>query len=126
MALPDSYPLRLLRISSAVGKMTLNFDFELGKFFEVLIALNKVFSIHFSDRVAIDDICMTISPSLLFTGTALSTFFRASQPHAVSESFSTWCLPGTLPTSAPRMAEKSYFVSVPTRALQISRLGLLS
>jgi len=41
---------------SAVRKIILNFDFEFEKFFKVLMALNKIFSIHFSKKVAIKEI----------------------------------------------------------------------
>src|SRR6187402_1099273 len=123
MALPESYPFKLLLISSAVGKIILNLDFDEPTFFEVLNALNRVWSSHLSvgPSVAIEEIWTTISGSFPCTGTDLRTFFSPAQPHAVFESVSISCFPGTLATSAARISEKSCFESSSMRGLQIVR-----
>lgn len=117
MALPELYPFKLLRISSAVGNIILNFGFDSLTFLDVLSALKSVWSSSFSVILAIEDTCATISGLSPCTGTDLSTCWSASQPKDVSLSVSTSCLPGTLPTRAARISEKSYFSSCVTREL---------
>src|ERR1700704_1372242 len=66
-----------------------------------------------------EEIWTKISGSGPDTGTDFNTFFKPAQPHEVCESVSMSCLPGTLPTRAARISEKSYLMSCSINGLQI-------